>query len=201
MCLLNVFVRSEVALEVTQHEWVRTVEVEKFKAVDTSKWKDELPAGIVDARCQEKQRSTKQVPDGEECEVKRQDNGDGTFKEIKACTPKMRDEPVMGQWCTYKVNKWVAERTARASGTSLTPAPSWPDPKLAGTKPGTECVGCEREGKRGETYTVRFEADGSDYQCETDEKRWSSLKVGTRWKGSAGLMSSSIDCSDLASED
>lgn len=188
------FWKKDAGVTVAGRDWSRDIAVEQLQTVTDSAWKDGVPAEARGVTCAEAQRSTRQVPDGETCVDERHDNADGTFTEAKKCTPKTRDEPVMDQKCSFTVDRWVETRTVHAGGAGATPAPAWPTSGVAG---GT-VVGSEREGKRTETYTVRFTDDkGRALACTPAQEVWATLTEGSRWNAPVGVLSDSIDCSAL----
>lgn len=184
------------SFEVTGQSWERRIAVETFGPVRSSAWCDEVPSGanVLD-RTKEK-RSTRKVQDGQECHNVRKDMGDGTFKEKQECQPKYKDEPVYGDRCTYEQNQWKKTREAESKGESASPAPSWPSAGIA--RPGS-CVGCEREGARDETYTVRLQdAKGKDAgTCTFPQSKWESFTPGSRWEGLQSVVTGSADCGSL----
>ena len=140
-------------------------------------------------------RSHEKVADGEDCHVRKVDNGNGTFSERQECTTKYRDEPVYADRCSYTVDRWKAARTATAEGASLSDPLRWPDPALART--GT-CAGCEREGARKEEYVVLLRDEkGKEHTCEFDQRKWGSFAVKSRWKGAVRVMTGGLDCDSL----
>lgn len=193
--LVNTFWRSEVVLIVADRSWDRTVAVEELREVTEDAWCDEVPASAKVTRRFEAQRGTRQVPDGETCKTAKVDQGDGTFKEVESCTPKTRDEPVMGEKCAYLARKWTVVETLHAAGAETTP--SWPD---TSTLRGGSGIGARREGAKGETYTVnlRDAVSGDTDTCRLDEARWSTMAKGSRWTTTAGALSGGVDCDALA---
>lgn len=188
--------KKEAVLINTGHSWARTIEVEQKKTVTESAWDDEVPRGATVQSCSKQKRSTKKVADGQTCSTKRKDNGDGTFTEREVCKTKYRSEPVYGQKCRYSIDKWVTSRTAKASGKGMSPEPHWPDPKLKKTG---NCLGCEREGSKKETYTLTFKdtSDKKVHSCNVKSGVWKKVKPKTKWKGKIGVVTGSLDCSDL----
>ncbi len=184
-------------LQVDGHSWVREIAVEQYRAVEQSDWCDKMPAGAkVISRSKEK-RSTKKVEDGQDCQVRKVDQGDGTFKEKKECTPKYKEEPVYDDKCRFSAFEWRPDRTEKATGSSLQDTPRWPDVNLART--GT-CEGCERKAASKETYTVRFvdATSKTEQKCDySDMGKWQSFKEGSKWTGSIGRLSGELDCDSL----
>lgn len=194
--LLFFFWKQDAALTVTGHNWERTVAVETFGPVIETAWKEQVPAAAEGVTCRPEVKDKKKVEDGEDCETKRKDKGDGTFEEVKECHPKYREEPVYADKCSYTVNKWKETSKAKAEGKALTPAPSWPSTSLSQTG---ECIGCQREGERKETYTVHLrDAKGGDHTCDLPEATWKGMADGSGWKSTVGVLSGSVDCGALA---
>jgi hypothetical protein len=187
--------KKDAALTSTNHAWEKTISVEEKREVTEKAWKDEVPAGASSVSCQREQRSTKQVADGETCSTRRKDNGDGTFKEVEDCKTKYKSEPVYDQRCTYQIEKWVSARTAKSNG-SRKDAPKWPDPKLRRTG---NCLGCEREGTKTETWTLYFkdEASKKELSCSVNKGVWDKVEPGTKWVGQIGVVSGTLDCDKL----
>ena len=159
-----------------------------------------MPGDAYNLSCSQRQRSTRQVEDGQTCSTRRIDQGDGTFREEQVCQPKYRDEPVYDQWCSYSVDRWQYERSATANGDSISPAPNWPDYQL--NCDGQSSIGCERVPGDGqvETYLVHFKGDGdSTYECSYPQDQWQSIADESVWTLKVGVVvSSSVDCSSLA---
>jgi hypothetical protein len=199
LCLCGVlssltFWKKEAAFSVVREEWSRTVNVETLGPVSDSAWCDQLPAGATDVRRHREQRSTKQAPNGEDCHTRKVDNGDGTFHENKECTPKYKDEPVLDDKCDFRIDRWHSERIVKAQGTDSANV-RWPDTQLA--RPGN-CLGCEREGARSETYTVVFQdAKANTFSCDFAQQRWAIFAVGSKWNGAIRRLVGTLDCDSL----
>lgn len=180
---------------VTGHTWERQIDVEELQHASEDGWCDEMPAGAQEQRRTQKDRTTREVPDGEDCATRNVDNGDGTFHQVEECTPRTRTEPVQDAWCTYQVDKWQVARTETASGQSLAPAPSWPQVRLQ--RSGCRVVGCQREGERRETYTVAFEDDkGKRHTCDVPQARWSAFTEGSTHDAKYGV-TGGLKCGSL----
>ena len=185
---------SPVDLEVDRHEWERTISVETFGPTRDSAWCTSMPSDARGVSRSRKVKDHKKVPDGEECKTRRVDNGNGSYSQKRECKPKFRKEPIYADWCTYTVDRWHHDRTEAASGAALDPIPEWPVVKLAKTG---DCVGCEREGGRTQTYTVHLvDAEGEDHACEFDQAKWASFAVGSKWAGEVGVVGG-LDCDEV----
>lgn len=182
------------SVTVSGHEWKREIRIEKYGPERDDDWCGSMPSDAYDVSRSREVRSHKKIPDGKDCRTVKEDLGDGTFREREECTTRYREEPVYDDKCSYTVDRWRASRSAVSSGTGLSPAPAWPAPKL---REGT-CVGCEREGAREETYTVRFAAGGKAHACGfSDEARWSGFKPGSKWSAKIRVATGGLVCGKL----
>lgn len=187
------FWKQEAALSVTGHTWERRVGIERLEQVSESAWRDSVPADASLVTCHEEQRSTRSVPDGEDCHDKRVDRGDGTFSVQKECTPRTRSEPVYDTKCSYQVPRWREVDAAITKGADLSPA--WPTVSVP--RPGG-CVGCGREGSRTEHNVVSLvDPKGVVFTCDLAQARWAALADGSRWVGEVGVVTGALDCDSL----
>ncbi|HSO37664.1 MAG TPA: hypothetical protein VLT33_34295 [Labilithrix sp.] len=188
--------KRESALEVTGHTWERSVAVERLDLVKKTAWCDEAPSGGRELSRGKEQRGSRQVKDGETCQTRKKDNGNGTFKEIRECQPKFKSEPILSDRCTFEVSEWRTYRTAAEKGASLAEKPRWPAVALA--RPGS-CVGCEREGARSEKYTVSLRDSKTKTidTCDLPEARWSTFAKGSKWKGQVRVITGGLSCDGL----
>ena len=186
------FIRTKSAqMAVTGHRWAREVAIEEFKEVSESEWRDRVPAGADRPTCIRKERSSTKVKTGEEeCHTERKDKKDGTFEQIKKCTPVYKSEPVLDDWCTYNMRRWTQIDTAKISGSGMSPA--WPTDKLP---PGdtSAFLGAKRQGKRTETLTVDFGKES----CDVSDATWRKLTDGQKVKVEVHASSGDIVCSSL----
>jgi hypothetical protein len=188
--------RKPGGIEVVGHSWKRVIAVERYGPVNDTAWCDQMPSNARGVTHRREVRSHERVRDGEDCQTRRIDRGNGTFAEKQECTPRYRDEPVYADRCSFTVERWSKQRSATAEGASVSDAPHWPDPSLA--RQGS-CDGCEREGSRDETYTVVFrDQDAREHSCDFDQQRWTSFSDGSRWKGALGVVGGVLDCSSIA---
>ncbi len=191
--LVYAFWTTEASLEVTGHSWSRTIEVEVYKTVREDAWKESVPTAAYEVSCRDKKRDTRKVPDGEDCKKVNVDQGDGTFKQKEECKTRYREEDVYDRFCDYKIDKWARDRTAKADGRGFEPAPSWPELSLRTC----QSIGCEREGRRDEAYTVHFKAEDAEMACTYgDEPAWKAFAAGSKWIGQVRL-DGSLVCGSL----
>ncbi|MFM7203026.1 MAG: hypothetical protein ACKO6N_19740 [Myxococcota bacterium] len=194
--LIFTFWTQEAGVEVTGHTWERNIDVEVFRPSQEQAWKESVPLGAYNVSCFREQRSTRQVPDGQDCREVREDQGDGTFRKVEKCSTRYRSEPVYDTRCRYTIDTWKHARTLTARGQSLNPPPSWPAVKLS--REG-QCLGCEREGRRSEILTTLFKdlKEPNQYTCELPAGRWNALQVGDRFTGQVGVLSGKLSCDQL----
>lgn len=185
------FIRTKQAqLTVTAHRWERSVAIEKFGDYEESAWREQVPPGASSPTCRRKQRSTKQVEDGEECTTENVDRKDGTFEKVKTCKPKYRSEPVEDDWCTFSVRRWQKIDEVKASGTGMTPA--WPaNAPRADT---AAALGATRSSARTEKLYLDFGAGNS---CDVGEGTWRKYTDGQSVKLEVRARSGAVVCSSL----
>ena len=194
MCGLAMFGNSSDTATIASHSWSRSITVEEYKAASDGDWCDDIPSKAYDVRKKKKEKDTKRVKDGETCTTKNVDNGDGTFKQVEECKPKYREEPVFAEWCDYTIDKWDTVNTADAGGADM--SPRWPEPRIK-TCTGSTRKGCQREGKRTDSYFVQVRDSGGDtHECSVSEARWRALKDGASVEVEKNMLTG-LDCSSL----
>jgi hypothetical protein len=191
--LVAILWREDDTATVTRHDWERTIAVEALAPRSESAWCDSVPSGAYGVSRKREVRSHRQIKVGEDCTNRRVDQGDGTFRVQRDCSPRYREEDVYGDKCYFSVDRWGVSRTERAAGDSA--APRWPEVALART--GT-CRGCERQGARTEAYRVSLRMSGGDtFECTFPEGRWRELGDGTRWGVEKSKVTGQAFCSTL----
>lgn len=171
------FLRThEATVEVTGHSWKREIVVEEYKDGPETAWRSQLPPDATIPTCIAKEHGTRQVPDGEECHTERRDKKDGTFEQVKKCSPKTKSEPIMDQWCTFSARRWRPVNTVENHGTGL--SPTWP---TQGLPPADAPVllGSKRSGKRTDTNTLELKGHGT---CDVSEDIWRKYTDGQKVK-------------------
>lgn len=191
--------QRDVQAQVVQLNWERTIAVETFSAVPSGNWCDSMPVGAYSIQRSERQRGTNRIPDGEECSVRRIDQGDGTFREQQECRTTYREEPIYDDYCSYTLNLWVHSRDVNADGIRGQLAPSWPSLSLSGGSglAGGLGLGAEREGGRSEAYQVILSAGDKTYTCTVGFDRWQQIEVGASYALPVGVVTGAPDCSAL----
>jgi hypothetical protein len=195
--LVFFFWKRDTAFEVVGHNWERKIDIERFGPVRESTWCDHLPSQARELGRHREVRSHEQVRDGESCSMRKIDQGDGTFREVKHCEPRYTTKPVYDVKCDYEINRWTKFRTAESSGQSLA-APQWPSIKLT-----TACgsVGCERQGAKNEAYAVKLRGpDGSLETCQVPQEQWASASLGRTYVAKVRVIGGGVDCDSLAAE-
>ncbi len=194
--LVVIFWKREGVFEVTAHSWERNITIERYDVVRKSVWCDDKPIGARELSRRREQRGTKKERDGEICQMRKKDQGNGTYREVKECSPKYKDVPQMADRCEIEVNEWRIARTLTEKGASPKDPPRWPNVNLAR---GGTCLGCEREGARTERYSLelRDTKNNSDASCDLPEKQWASFAKGSKWKGKVRVVTGGVDCEAL----
>jgi hypothetical protein len=161
------FRKTEERVTVAGFEWERRVEVQSHRTLRESAWEGDVPPGArVVGRAREVRSHERRQVGAERVKVGTRDLGNGFFEDVYERRPVYESRPVYGVKVSYDVERWVAERTARAAGTDQ--SPRWPDP---GLRPR------ERAGARSESYLVRLSGK-REYRMELPEQRWASLRLG-----------------------
>jgi len=186
--------RDAVAV-VTGHTWERAIYVEEFAAVPDAAWCEAVPPGAYSVSSRHEIRTYNRVPDGEDCQIRRRDNGDGTFREVRECTPLFREEPVYDDRCYFTINRWTDARVAQAQGAALSPAPAWPVVDLETC--GSARLGCERESGRAETYYLELRSDEQTFRCEVPVSTWSATRIETAFTLQIGTLTGVPNCGSL----
>jgi hypothetical protein len=159
--------RTEETLTVAAFEWERKVAVEAWRTMREQAWEGSVPspARVVTWRqevhhTEHDQVGTRRVKAGT------RDLGNGFFEDVYRDEPVYRDRPVYRTRVTYDIQKWVPDRTVRASGQDH--AARWPDPALRSG---------EREASRSEKLVVVLNGRRT-YRMELPETRWAALQPG-----------------------
>jgi rubrerythrin len=190
--LIFAFTRtSETQVVVTDHEWERSIVIERYERFTERDWRDSPPVGdnvsIRVGSCSREQRSTNRVPDGEECSVRQVDQGDGTFREVEECRTIYREEPVYDDMCTWTGFRWERDRTETTAG-DLSTTPYWASITL--NCEGQRRDGCEREDERNDVYRVLFADTENDntYDCSFPQSDWEAMRVDSVWDAEVRLL-------------
>ena len=185
---------SSAGVTVNGHSWERSISVDTYKKVSEKAWKENVPTKAKKISCVEKEQSTKKEQDGEDCKKVDVDDGDGSFHQEEKCTPKYKEIPVYGEYCSYDIKKWVAGKALKNTGADL--SPSWPSEKIKKCK--KVKVGCKRKGAKTEKYTVRFNDKKSkkEHACNFDEAKWKGFANGSQWEAEITMLGS-MKCESL----
>jgi hypothetical protein len=159
--------RTEETLAVAGFEWERHVAVEAWRTVREQAWEGSVPAGArVVSRRPEVHHTERDQVGMRRVKAGHRDLGNGFFEDVYRDEPVYRERPVYRTRVSYDVQRWVPDRTVRASGRDH--AAHWPDP---GLRPG------EREASRGEKLVVVLNGKRT-YRMELPEARWAALQPG-----------------------
>lgn len=178
-------------LTVSGHRWERAIAVEQYGDQQEDGWRNEVPSDARFVTCHRKQRSTKQVADGETCRDEKVDKKDGTFEVVRKCKPKYRSEPVEDDFCRYTVTRWKTIDTIKTTGAGLSPA--WPDKGLP-PETHTQVPGAKRRGKKTETYWLDLQGQS----CDVSEAVWRTFTDGQQVKAEVRTRNNEIVCDTIA---
>lgn len=181
---------QEAQVVVAAHTWQRAIAIEEFNERREEAWRNQVPVGAGVPVCHDRQRSTRQVADGEDCHTEQRDKKDGTFEQVKKCKPRYRSEPVMDSWCRFTARRWKPVDSVKASGTGLQPA--WPANLPPADVPAT--LGAKRQGKRTETLTLEFTGHGT---CDVSDAVWRKYTDGQKLTVEVRASSGDVVCSSL----
>jgi hypothetical protein len=184
---------QEAQVVVAAHKWQRVIAVEEFNERTEEAWRNQVPIDASFPSCVQRERSTRQVEDGEDCHVEKRDKKDGTFEQVRKCKPKYRSEPVTDDWCRYSARRWRQVSDVRAAGAGLSPA--WPAlPALGDSRIALNSLGSRREGKRTETLTLEFTGHGS---CDVSDAVWRKYSDGQKLVIEVRASSGDVVCGSL----
>jgi ribosomal protein L40E len=176
----------ETTVAVTAHAWEREIRIEDFAPRSSGDWCDGMPRDAYRVSRSERQRSTRQVADGETCTFRNVDRGDGTFRREEVCTTNYRSEPVYDTYCSYTVDRWAYARSAETAASDR--SPQWATLRLDNN---------EREAGRNADYFLELRSDDNDYRCRVDEPLWTQAAEGSRWTLAVGAVAGEARCDSL----
>lgn len=177
---------------VSGFRWEREVRLESLQAIPGSSSCESVPVSAYNIDRRREQVDTRSVPDGQTCERAQVDQGDGTFREEQRCTTNYREEPVYGDVCYYVVNTWAYARSLTADGDKSV-ALTWPQESLRSGN----CLGCEREGGRNETYYLIFKSEDKTFECDVPAEQWNQTSVEQSFNIQFGTVLNDPRCDTL----
>jgi len=193
------FWKQEATVVAESHSWEREIRVDEYVAFTEQNWHDSAPFGdeVFRGMCVSKERSQRQVPDGETCSNVRVDQGDGTFRQERQCQTKYRSEPVYDDWCTFTGKRWQYERSVSTTGSSISETPKWGNVAL--NCDDQRSIGCEREAERIEKYYVQFAGDKDvKYKCDFPQTQWETIKIESVWTVQVRVVdANAADCASI----
>ncbi len=169
--LAAIFTTHPITVKVIGQQWGREQKIENYEPRRNGDWHEMVPSDAYNMTCYTKQRSTRQVKSGEDCETKTDSDGDTR----RVCKDKYRSEPVYDTYCDYTVDRWQYARSQNVGGTDRRTPFYWPTPDFvacAGT------YGCERLDGRNESYVISFSGDSHTLSCPVAQEMWLEYKAG-----------------------
>ena len=187
--------KTEKEAVVTGNSWERSIDLERYQAVEKEDWEDKIPRDAAKNNCRSKERSTKKVASGQECQTVKNDNGDGTYQEKNECKPTYSDEAIYSQWCTYNINVWNKFDTVVKKGDNIDNI-KWPTTNIRECS--IQALNCEREGAKKERHLTHFrDSEGKEHSCDFPFNKWKNIKDGTRKSLQFSTFTGKLDCSSF----
>jgi hypothetical protein len=192
-----IFKPNKFEVDVTGHEWERTVEVEHYQPFVEQAW--DLPSGAKLISRRQEVHHYDQVLDGYETRTRnvrvqtgtrrkkcgKRDLGNGYFEDVYCDEPvyknkretyqepRYRAVPVLRTKYKYEIFRWEKDRTLTAKGRDL--KPSFPSEALPDQN--------WREGRRTETYVLNLaDHEGKVYREKVGFAFWQKQAAGAKLK-------------------
>lgn len=179
-------------LRIAGHRWATAIAIEEYREVSDSDWRDRVPAGARRVHCSSRQRSTREVPDGETCDNERVDKGDGTFEVVRRCRAKTRTVGVDDDYCQYQIDRWTVVDELKRDGRGL--EAGWATPPVLSEGAG---LGARRIGAKNATWTLELH-DGKRVQtCSLSEAAWRKYADGQSVQAKVRAATGNVVCSSL----
>ena len=181
-------------VSVAAHRWELSIGVEQYENQIKHDWEDQVPRGAVASDCELKERSKRQIPDGEDCKIEKVDKKDGTFEKVKKCKPKFRSEPVEDRWCTFTVREWREVDRIKSAGGGTTPA--WPSQGLPAEQY-SEVLGAKRRGSKTQTLWLDMAGLETKQSCDVNETAWKKYADGAKLQVEVRSRTGEVICDSL----
>ena len=181
-------------ITVAAHRWEFSIGVEQYDNHDKQDWEDHIPSGVIATRCETKERSKREVPDGEDCKVEKVDRKDGTFEKVKKCKPKFKSEPVDGKWCTFTAREWHEVDRVKTAGSGVTP--TWPTQGLP-PEQYVEVLGAKRRGTKKQTFFLDMSGVDPKQTCDVTEAVWKKYADNAKVQVEVRARTGEIVCDSL----
>lgn len=174
ICAITFFVLSTRTTDATgvvqALAWERTIQIMEERPAAHEAWSDQIPSGADKGTCTRKVRSTQSQPaPGAEkvCGTPYViDQGSGQGKVVQDCTYKVYDD-----WCKYTSKEWQVVNQLVARGSDANPR--WPELNLRSG---------QREGERGETYSVTISGKDKQYTYSApNAAEFVRFTPGSKW--------------------
>lgn len=155
---------------VSGYAWSRTVNIEQFKPVQNSDWREDIPPEATLGACEQRLNRTQDQPEGNYKEVCGTpytiDSGTGMGEVVQDC-----QYEIYLDYCEYTIMDWAIVETLKQTGNDQNPY--WPDQQMAAD---------QRQGARTENYTVFFDtSEGALEYSTTDVAYFQSFSSGSFW--------------------
>lgn len=196
-----IFRTTEVNAQISGFEWNRTVFIDEYRTVREGDWSVPATGRYVNSyqkvhhydrvldHYETKSRTVQTGSESYTCGSR--STGDGYFEDITCSRPVYgqesyqeavyRNDPVYRTWYEYDIDKWSPDRTVSTNGTNRNdPAPYWGEVTLDCAN--QEIIGCERENRREQLYTVIFKDDEhKTYRLQDSFEDWDAYEPAVKY--------------------
>nr|HEX4315720.1 hypothetical protein [Kofleriaceae bacterium] len=192
------FLRTRSAeVTVDKHRWEASVAIDQYSDQQKSAWRRDVPVGATNVLCHQEQHGSHSEPDGEECHTEKHDKKDGTFEEVKKCSPKTKSVPDYDDKCNYTIRDWAQVDEVKTTGTGTDVAFG----KTGLSKQAAATYGARREGRSTEKLVIEFAGGQScDWTCQPGdlpETGWKNLKDGAKLTVQVRARSEDVVCDSV----
>lgn len=172
-CIVIIFLsskKSDIAAEVIQIAWVRSIVIQQFGPVQDIDWLSNIPSEAEIGSCQVVYHHTSSEPEVAATEVCGTpyvvDDGSGYGEVVTDCVYEVYQDK-----CEYTTNQWSTFTTLYLDGANQTA--SWPQTSLSAD---------QREGQRQEEYTITFQKGRDNYSYTTNSySEFLQFTKGSKW--------------------
>ena len=179
---------------VAAHRWEWSIGVEQYDNQIKHDWEDRVPSGALASGCEMKERSRRQIADGEDCTIEKVDKKDGTFEKVKKCKPKFRSEPVEDRWCRFTVREWREVDRIKTAGNGTTP--TWPSQGLPAEQY-SEVLGAKRRGSKTQKLWIDMAGLETKQSCDVNEMVWRKYADGAKVQVEVRSRNGEVECDTL----
>jgi hypothetical protein len=182
----GLFKKEEIQGTVENVQWLYTVNIERYGAVEKKDWQESIPSDATLLSCEDQfhHEESSYVAGAEEVcgEPYTVDNGNGYAEVVQDCVYR-----VYQPYCSYQVTDWAADTAYTSSGNDMNPY--WPSYSLSSD---------QRVSDELEQYSITFSSDSREYEYETtDYSEFSGCTPGSIWNLTVNSFNSVLSISPV----